>query len=83
MTWRVMTVVKRVVDPRVDCTLDQHVRQLAREYTVDVYNRRRVGDAHAKYHAQRPKVKAYGVLMKAGLTPREAIQYFRSVSEML
>ena len=74
--------VNKIVDPRVDRALHDHVRALAREYALEVYDRRRLGDDKAKYHAQRPKVKAYGALMRAGLTPREAINYFRSVSEM-
>jgi len=65
---------------RVDRALHDHVVRLANEYTRDVLARREVGDSKAEYHAQRPKVKAYAALIHAGLTPREAIAYFRSVS---
>jgi hypothetical protein len=66
---------------RVDSALDRRVRALAREYANDVRVRRAAGDAKAEYHAQLPKVKAYGALIHAGLTAREAIEYFRGVSE--
>jgi hypothetical protein len=60
----------------------QWVQTLANEYTLDVRARRQLGDTHAAYHARWPKARAYGVLMReAHLTPKEAIQYFRSVSE--
>jgi len=64
---------------RVDRALADRVAMLAREYADDVRLRRRHGDSHAEYHAQRPKVKAYGALMHAGLSPREAVDYFRDV----
>jgi hypothetical protein len=67
---------------RVDSALDRRVRALAREYADDVRARRRLGDAKAEYHAQLPKVKAYGALIHAGLSAREAVDYFRSVSEV-
>jgi 1,6-anhydro-N-acetylmuramate kinase len=72
----------RARDRRVDGALADHVHTLANDYTTDVRRLRAAGDHRAEYHAQRPKVKAYGALMHAGLTPREAIDYFRSVSEI-
>jgi hypothetical protein len=56
-------------------------KTLAAEYSRDVRARRAAGDARPEYHAQRPKVRAYAILMRRGMTPREAVDYFRSVSE--
>lgn len=67
---------------RVDRALANHVRALAREYARDVEARRKLGDAKAEYHAQVSKVKAYGALIHSGMTAREAIEYFREVSEI-
>ena len=67
---------------RVDRALANHVKALAREYARDVQARRRLGDTRAEYHAQLPKVKAYGALINAGMTAREAVDYFREISEI-
>jgi hypothetical protein len=64
----------------IDLALRDHIRSLADEYAADVQRRQQAGDKRAEYHAQQPKVKAYGALMKAGLTPREAVEYFRAIS---
>lgn len=70
------------IDRRVDAVLHDRVVALAGEYVRDVKARRALGDHKAEYHAQRPKVQAYGALMRAGLTPRQAVDYFRSISEI-
>lgn len=53
------------------------VGRLAREFSLDVKARVSAGDLRAEYHAQRPKVRAYSLLMADGLTPREAVDAFR------
>ena len=65
----------------IDHALREHIASLATEYSADVQARRAAGDTHAEYHAQRPKVKAYAALVHAGMAPREAIEYFRTVSK--
>jgi hypothetical protein len=65
----------------IDEALRDHVSALAAEYTSSVRARRALGDLRPEYHAQAPKVKAYGALMHAGLSPREAIAAFRRISE--
>lgn len=55
------------------------VRRLAIEYREDVLVRRRLGDKHAEYHAQNPKVDAFKLLLDAGRTPSETVREFERV----
>jgi hypothetical protein len=63
----------------IDRALSIRIRTLAEEYVADVRRLKAAGDHHAEYHAQRPKVKAYGALMHAGMTPRQAVDYFKQI----
>lgn len=42
------------------------IGRLARAYALDVKARQAAGDTHAEYHAQRPKVRAYRLLLAGG-----------------
>lgn len=55
------------------------VRELSQEYARDVQARKDLGDTHAEYHAQLPKVRAYKLLMDTGLTPKQAIAEFQRI----
>lgn len=35
--------------------------------------------AQAEYHAQRPKVRAYAILVRSGWTPKQAVVAFRNL----
>lgn len=55
------------------------IRELAREYARDVAARKALGDSHAEYHAQHPKVKAYRLLIETGLKPKAAVERFKEI----
>lgn len=57
------------------------VGQLARDYVKDVKLRKELGDSHAEYHAQQPKVEAYRILLDEGYTVKEAIAIFNRIAE--
>ena len=59
--------------------LPREVHRLACEFKTDVQHRRALGDRQAEYHAQRPKVQAYKLMLDAGLRPREAVKRFARI----
>lgn len=52
------------------------IGRLARDYAGNVALRKAAGDYAAEYHAQRPKVRAYKLLMVDGLNARQVVDYF-------
>jgi hypothetical protein len=55
------------------------IGRLARAFAADVKARAAVGDLRAEYHAQRPKVRAYSLLMADGIGPRAAVDAFKKL----
>jgi hypothetical protein len=59
--------------------LPRAVHRLACEFKAEVAHRRALGDRHAEYHAQRPKTRAYKLMLDAGLSPRELVKRFARI----
>lgn len=57
------------------------VGKLVRAFWIDVEARLAAGDKRAEYHAQRPKVDAYRLLMAQPMSPKEAVATFKRISE--
>lgn len=64
-------------------TVAARVLALAEEYVKDVKARRAFGDFRPEYHAQKPKVEAYKLLLDEGLSSRKAVAYFRHVLTLI
>ena len=56
--------------------MKDEVLVLVDKYRRDVAARRQLGDEHAEYHAQLPKVCAYKLLMDRGMTAKQAVEEF-------
>lgn len=65
----------------MDNTLKYKVAQLASAFAEDVKLRKALGDSHAEYHAQAPKVEAYKLLLDAGYGPKAAVEIFGKALE--